>query len=238
MNVVNGTLEESFLKTVWDLYKQAEELSVANMPAKASRIITRGRSHCISGLIEDAFAILLYQQIGCECPGLRIWIDTPVSVGKVNGRVKTFYPDIIVSKALSDNEYEVFHIYELKTSTGWMREGAAKVIKKMRESLDLMADSATTKADKSETITFKVTDRTKYDLVLLTSVNNKPGKAEEIVHQARNVPGGRIGGWLLCDQELCPKHADSRKSTRETLVPRPEFTEMLREVALNESYLR
>ena len=113
---------KEFIQKVWNLYDVANHASDACLGAQAGRI-RRGRSHCIASQVEDLFAQLIFESLqGCQKDFI-VFVDQPVSVGKVGKRVKTVYPDIMVG-VRNAGETTITHIYELKTNTGWMRDGA------------------------------------------------------------------------------------------------------------------
>ena len=219
---------KEFLQKVWDLYDAANHAADAYQGVQAGRI-RRGRSHCIASQVEDLFAELIYESLQDSQKDFVVFVDQPVSVGKVDGRVKTVYPDIMVGIRWG-GKTTITHIYELKTNTGWMRDGADKCFEKMRQTRDWLVKEATVRdelSDSSVSVALTVAQDVKYDLVVLTSVNNKHGKAKRFLHDVTQNGGNVFRGWLLSDCELCPKH--SRK-TKEDLEATADFDAMIQDL--------
>lgn len=221
---------KEFLQKVWDLYDAANHAADAYSGAKAGRI-RRGRSHCIASQVEDLFAELIYESLKDSKKDFVVFVDQPVSVGKVGGRVKTVYPDIMVG-IRDGGKITIAHIYELKTNTGWMRDGADKCFEKMQKTRGWLVNEATMRDDLSDVsvpTTLTVAQDVKYDLVVLTSVNNKPGKAKKFLQDVTQNGSNVFRGWLLSDCELCPKHS---RRTREDLEAAEDFDAMIQDLVV------
>ena len=219
---------KEFLQKVWDLYDAANHAANAHPGAQDGRI-RRGRSHCIASQVEDLFAEFIYERLRDSQKDFVVFVDQPVGVGKVDGMVKTVYPDIMVG-IRQGGKTTITHIYELKTNTGWMRDGADKCFEKMRKTRDWIVKEATIRDElsgSSVSTTLTVVRDVKYDLVVLTSVNNKSGKAKKIMQDVTQNGGNVFRGWLLSNCELCPKH--SRK-TREDLEATEGFDAMIKDL--------
>lgn len=221
---------KEFLQKVWDLYDAANHATDAYSGAQAGRI-RRGRSYCIASQVEDLFAELIYESLQDCKKDFVVFVDQPVSVGKIGGRVKTVYPDVMVG-IRQGGKITITHIYELKTNTGWMRDGAGKSFEKMQKTRGWLVNEATMRdelSDVSVPTTLTVAQDVKYDLVVLTSVNNKPGKAKRFLPDVTQNGGNAFRGWLLSNCELCPKH--SRK-TREDLEATADFDAMIQDLVV------
>lgn len=219
---------KEFLQKVWDLYDAANHATDAYSGAQAGRI-RRGRSHCIASQVEDLFAELIYESLKDGEKDFVVFVDRPVSVGKIGRRVKTVYPDVMVG-IRHGGKITITHIYELKANTGWMRDGADKCFEKMQKTRGWLVNEANMRdelSDVSVPTTLTVAQDVKYDLVVLTSVNNKPEKAKRFLQDVTQNGGNVFRGWLLSDCELCPKH--SRK-TREKLEATEDFDAMIQDL--------
>lgn len=219
---------KEFIQKVWDLYDVANHAAEAYSGSKAGKI-RRGRSHCIASQVEDLFAQLIFESLqGCQKDFI-VFVDQPVSVGKVGKRVKTVYPDIMVG-VRNAGETTITHIYELKTNTGWMRDGADKCLAKMRQTRERLVNEATIRDELSSAsvpTTLTVAQNVKYDLVVLSSVNNKSGKAKKLLWDVTQDGGDVFRGWLLSNSELSPKHA---LGTREGLEATADFDVMVQDL--------
>lgn len=207
---------KEFIQKVWDLYDVANHAAEAYSGSKAGKI-RRGRSHCIASQVEDLFAQLIFESLqGCH-KDFVVFVDQPVSVGKIGKRVKTVYPDIMVG-VRNAGATTITHIYELKTNTGWMRDGADKCLAKMRQTREWLVNEATIRDELSSAsvpTTLTVAQNVKYDLVVLSSVNNKSGKAKKLLWDVTQDGGDVFRGWLLSNSELSPKHALGTREDRE-----------------------
>lgn len=219
---------KEFVQKVWDLYDAANHAVDAYSGAQAGRI-RRGRSHCVASQVEDLFAQLIFESLqGCQ-KDFVVFVDQPVSVGKVGKRVKTVYPDVMVG-VRNGGETTITHIYELKTNTGWMRDGTGKCLEKMRQTRKWLLNEATIRDELSGVsvpTTIAVAQDVKYDLVVLTSVNNNSGKAEKLLQGVTQRGGDVIRGWLLSNSGLSPKYS---RGTREDLEVTTDFDAMVQDL--------
>ena len=219
---------KEFLQKVWDLYDAANHAANAHPGAQDGRI-RRGRSHCIASQVEDLFAEFIYERLKDSQKDFVVFVDQPVGVGKVDGRVKTVYPDIMVG-IRQGGKTTITHIYELKTNTGWMRDGADKCLAKMRQTREWLVNEATIREELSGVsvpTTLTVAQDVKYDLVVLSSVNNKSGETEKLLRDVTQNGGDVFRGWLLSNSELSSKHA---LGTREDLEATTDFDAMVQDL--------
>ena len=183
---------KKFLRSIHDEYVEARKIRVGNREAK--RVI-RGRSRSISSIAEDLFAKLLWQEF--KSKKIYIFVDQPISL---EGKGKTFYPDIVICKFINKDEYEIFNMIDLKLDIGWHRNSFFKEVKKltsicngMKRAKGLKGKIGNVEDESKPRIKFKINSKATYDVVLISSRNS--GKNENKLISASNDKKSNI--WVL-----------------------------------------
>lgn len=150
---------------------------LARSPIFKAKGIDRGRSRTISGVSEDLFAY--YLRLALDNNKLHFFVDQPLSIDNK----KTFYPDVIISKDLGDNTYEILYMVDMKTDIGYHRNISGKKkehssyldkaneLKKLNqlliESKNISSKNGTTKSN----IHFIANPGVEYQMVVITAQN-------------------------------------------------------------------
>ena len=181
-----------FLKSIHKEYVEARKIKVGNREAK--RVI-RGRSRSISSIAEDLFAKLLWREF--KSKKIYIFVDQPISL---EGKGKTYYPDIVICKHINKDEYEIFNMIDLKLDIGWHRNSFFKEIKKltnicngMKSAKSLKGKIGNVEDESKPSIKFKINSKATYDVVLISSRNS--GENEKKIISASNDKKSNI--WVL-----------------------------------------
>jgi hypothetical protein len=114
---------KEFLDKVVEMYKAARNATAHyNEPER----IKRGRNHNVSSVVEDLLAYFILKNT--DAKDFELLIDYPISykspvkkTKKGNPAAKTIYPDVAVAHKLTNNEYIIRDIIDLKMDLGWKR---------------------------------------------------------------------------------------------------------------------
>ena len=134
--------------------------------------LCRCHSRCASGCFEDLFAGLIYDHLPRRKPYV-VFVDCPIRMDKENPR----YFDFVLCRKLGENNYEICYIAELKTNSGFFRDGIRDVAKKVEadvKSLKTHVLTASGGADK-----FRCARTIKFDLVMYSAGSNKKETVQE-----------------------------------------------------------
>lgn len=113
---------KTYLIRINEEYNNAKELD----GGLHNKNIQRGRSRSISGLSEDLFAELVFNEIRrsgvVNEKELFLFVDQPLIYQGLNGKNQQVYPDLIVSKRQKDGTYRICYMVDLKMDVGYKRE--------------------------------------------------------------------------------------------------------------------
>lgn len=108
--VASSKVLKDYFKKLAKAYQKADKLS----GGKSN--VFRGRKRSISGLSEDYFAEML-SEICSEEKDMLFLVDYRLSLGS-----RYIYPDILVLKKRSVENYEILWMVDLKTDVGYIRD--------------------------------------------------------------------------------------------------------------------
>lgn len=150
--------KEQLIESIVGLYQDAR------VPKYQNQKISRGRSHTISSLVEDLFAIFLIEN---DSTIDKILIDQPIRL--MGGVRKTIYPDITIIRG-----DQIVAFLDLKMDLGWMRDGVSKLCQKDQ---DIMNDNAGELCEyrygesKEFSTRIKISNSAVYDIVVISDQN-------------------------------------------------------------------
>lgn len=189
--------------------KTVEEYRKARLPVYKNRRVSRGRSHSVSSVLEDLFALYLVQNI----KDIEVLIDQPFNV-----EGKQFYPDIAVLR-----RGELINMFDLKTDIGWGRE---KLLDLQKHHIDIISrikglnakyKSGTNKEKKVVKISKAVT----YDIVILNSRNSGKNLATHLINAEKMSIYVRI--FVLCKSNKY--HTNQYSISKKELIDKLEINE-------------
>ena len=164
--------------------------------------IRRGRSRTISGVSEDLFAELL---CNCLCDeNLYFFVDQPLSGGS-----HAVYPDVIVSRSIGEDRFEILYMIDLKTDVGYHRNipaGATPYetyVDKAKKLSNILSDlqsvpefGVTTKSNSNNSrLLFRIHPDASYDEVVIATKNAGSKEKEAELIRFSNDPETNI--WVL-----------------------------------------
>lgn len=200
---------EHFLNRIHQSYVDARKPLCSD--ALCESVIERGRSRTISGIAEDYFAELLSSELGEK--DLHFFIDQPL----VGGAHKV-YPDVMITRCLGENRFEILYMLDLKMDIGYHRVVTAGATPKqnyiekaqslLSEDLTLLRNvplfelttkSGSLKKSKVDHLApryyFSLHSQASYDEVIITSKNSgSKAKEKELIEYAKD-PNSNI--WVL-----------------------------------------
>ena len=163
---------EEFIYKIVEAYQKAYDLA----SEKKDERVKRGKQHSISGIAEDLFAVYLADKI--EGADLKFYIDLNISV-KLNkdSRAMSFRPDLYILK-----DEVITHYFDFKTDLGWNRDFTPYLKEKNQRIQDIRG-----KKCKSKNCNFTISDKVKYQVVLLNGSNG--GNTDAHKEAAAKLPG-------------------------------------------------
>ena len=161
--------------------------------------VKRGRAKCGSGLIEDIFARMVYENVICADDNYIVLVDWPVTA---EGKSQPKYHDFLLCRKQKDGCLLIVYAADLKTNSGFFRTGIKNVYKTIEDKLSELKDAVGLSSrqilGKEGKSRFKCSPNALYDLIIYSSVNNKK---ECFDSQVDACNGGNDGSKVvvLCD---------------------------------------
>jgi len=153
------------------MFKVIELYVKARSPAFYHPKIKRGRSHAISGLVEDLLAAFLAFNLTGDYD---LYVDQPIILG--NSEISSVYPDITLVKGDS-----IVNLIDVKMDLGWIRRGFIEFC----EERDRLIDKIKGKEGKikdgitKEQKELSFSENLEYHVVLVSELNISPKQLEK-----------------------------------------------------------
>lgn len=182
---MNSNELENFLSRIRQAYVDARKPVCSQTVCED--FIERGRSRTISGIAEDYFAELLYNEL--KKYELHFFVDQPLNYGIK----KIVYPDVMITRCIED-KFQILCMLDLKMDVGYHRIGGKNDnyvkkadallndIEKLRNtSSDITSTSGSKKGTKYH---FSLHPQASYDEVIITSKNS--GDEQKLIEFAED----------------------------------------------------
>ena len=174
------------------LLKITEAYQDARRPYQVDARIRRGRSHSVSSITEDLFALYL---VSNDKTIDFVYVDQPVTF---NSLKKIIYPDIVITRS-----GVVTALIDIKMDLGWNRNGLFDLCKKHHEVVKKikcgechLKDGMTKKGEKK---IFTVSKDISYNVIIISNVNVSPLLLGSQLEQVRSL-GPDVEVFILCDK--------------------------------------
>lgn len=193
---------DKFLDVVKKAYRLSHETE-EYFPCENTREVVRGRGHCISGIVEDAFAAFLKAAIPSDRGDLTIFVDQPIVIDKA---AQPRYPDIMVCRESNREDYEIVYCAELKTNTGWkraqlnkLREDVVKLSGRLKSAKTITGKDY---ANRSIRYSFEVSPFMRFDVIVVAAADPLPVELEEMLVHFDSLPDECTRAMVLLRGEV------------------------------------
>lgn len=200
--------QEDFIKFIIDAYDNARNLSSPVLNGRTN--IQRCRIHSVSSIAEDILSAFAYDIL----PKYKIFVDCPLTI-KTENENHTYYPDIVITKKINNNLFEIIYLIDIKMDTGWFRNMIdKKAIEHSNRADDFTNAQSITYNDRNTNrkITFRTANNLHYDIVVITAANG-PTNYANIVNIA-NSTNSNCKIWTLTDGP----HPNTYEKTKRTQI--------------------
>ncbi|MCK4787955.1 MAG: hypothetical protein KAV87_29650 [Desulfobacteraceae bacterium] len=207
-NYIFKMTPEQFMRKVAESYVSARE------PMFYHPTIRRGRSHAISGLLEDLFAAFLAFNFTGH---YELLVDQPITVNR-----STMYPDIILVK---DNK--VRDLVDVKTDLGWKRIEFVQLCKETDSKLAKIGRKEGTVRDgvTKEQKVLKLLKQVRYHIVIISGQNIPKEQFRKNIDGVKKLK--HIGVYVLSENQHPNVYGKSIDEIMEAMVVREDEFERL-----------
>ncbi len=212
-----------FIDRIEELYKNARSSAF-----KHERV-SRGRSHSISGMLEDLMAAYLATH---DLYGRKFFVDQPIRMMLPDGegpkKLKTKYPDIVVQNTNGVIE----NLIDLKADLGWMRNELFDFALKMDGQIEEIKDSQTSfkRGEDKVLLEGHFSPNLKHHIIIVTMKNSNKKAELDFQRVQGELPNVEI--YCLSDG-VHPNVYDSHKQTEKhgnTTAKECEFEALVRNI--------
>ena len=181
--------QKAFIKDVEAAYDSMRTVYGREKQADGLR---RCHSRCASGCFEDLFAGLIYDHLP-QRKSYVVFVDCPIRMDKENPR----YFDFVLCRKLGENSYEICYIAELKTNSGFFRDGIRDVAGKVWKDVDCLKTHVLTASGGADK--FRCARNMKFDLVMYSAGSNKKETVQEAYRTLNANRNALTKLIILCD---------------------------------------